>query len=187
MKNIQTIDNVAIPTGVTATVNTRQVTIKGPRGTLTRSFKHKAVSIELVGKKTKKIIVSVYFANRKEAACVRTICSHIKNMIIGVTSGYQYKMRLVYAHFPINVTPNKDGSLLEIKNYLGEKMSRNVPMLDGVKVARSENVKDEITLTGNSLELVSQTAANVHQSCRVFNKDIRKFLDGLYVSEKGRL
>jgi len=66
-------------------------------------------------------------------------------------------MRLVYAHFPINVTPNKDGSLLEIKNYLGEKMSRNVPMLEGVKVARSENVKDEITLTGNSLELVSQS------------------------------
>jgi len=86
MKNIQTIDNVVIPTGVTATVNCRQVTIKGPRGTLSRSFTHKAVAIELVGKKTRKIIVSVYFANRKEAACVRTICSHIKNMIIGVTS-----------------------------------------------------------------------------------------------------
>lgn len=66
-------------------------------------------------------------------------------------------MRLVYAHFPINVNPNKDGSLLEIKNYLGEKMARNVPMLEGVKVTRSENVKDEITLTGNSLELVSQS------------------------------
>jgi large subunit ribosomal protein L9e len=66
-------------------------------------------------------------------------------------------MRLVYAHFPINVNPSKDGNALEIKNYLGEKMARNVPMLAGVKVTRSENVKDEVTLTGNSLELVSQS------------------------------
>jgi large subunit ribosomal protein L9e len=28
------------------------------------------------------------------------------------------------------------------------------------------------------------TAANVHQSVLVKNKDIRKFLDGIYVSEK---
>ena len=26
-----------------------------------------------------------------------------QNMITGVTKGYEYKMRLVYAHFPINI------------------------------------------------------------------------------------
>ena len=39
----------------------------------------------------------------KELATVRTICSHVQNMIKGVTLGFSYKMRSVYAHFPINV------------------------------------------------------------------------------------
>jgi large subunit ribosomal protein L9e len=38
-------------------------------------------------------------------------------MIIGVTKGFLYKMRLVYAHFPINAIPNDDGSHLQIRNF----------------------------------------------------------------------
>jgi large subunit ribosomal protein L9e len=70
---------------------------------------------------------------------------------------------------------------------LGEKIVRHVTMLDGVTVEASKGVKDQIELTGNSLENVSQSAADVQQICRVRNKDIRKFLDGLYVSEKGNI
>jgi len=44
--------------------------------------------------------------------------------------------------------------------------------------------QDELILTGNSIEGVSQSAALIQQSTTVKNKDIRKFLDGLYVSEK---
>lgn len=47
-------------------------------------------------------------------------------------------------------------------------------MLEGVTVETSTNVKDEIVLTGNSLENVSQSAADIQQICRVRNKDIRK-------------
>lgn len=77
-------------------------------------------------------------------------------------------------------------------------------MLEGVDVEISKTQKDELTLTGNSLENVSQSAADIQQICRVRNKDIRKvglefsgtdcytlliecikqFLDGLYVSER---
>ncbi|KAL8743505.1 MAG: hypothetical protein Q9190_004157 [Brigantiaea leucoxantha] len=57
-------------------------------------------------------------------------------------------------------------------------------MHEGVDVEISKNQKDELTITGNSLENVSQSAADIQQICRVRNKDIRKFLDGLYVSEK---
>ena len=45
--------------------------------------------------------------------------------------------------------------------------------------------QDELILTGNSIEHVSQSVALIQQSTTVKNKDIRKFLDGLYVSEKG--
>lgn len=60
-------------------------------------------------------------------------------------------------------------------------------MREGVTVEASKGVKDQIELTGNSLEDVSQSAADVQQICRVRNKDIRKFLDGLYVSERGNI
>lgn len=60
-------------------------------------------------------------------------------------------------------------------------------MMPGVHVEPSKGVKDQIELTGNSLESVSQSAADIQQICRVRNKDIRKFLDGLYVSERGNI
>lgn len=60
-------------------------------------------------------------------------------------------------------------------------------MHEGVTVEPSKGVKDQIELTGNNLENVSQSAADIQQICRVRNKDIRKFLDGLYVSERGNI
>merc|ERR1711939_1078473 len=37
----------------------------------------------------------------------------------------------------------------------------------------------------NDVDMVSQSAASIHGQTLVRNKDIRKFLDGIYVSEKG--
>ncbi len=41
---------------------------------------------------------------------------------IGVLQGFQYKMRAVYAHFPINCIIQDGGRALEIRNFLGEKV-----------------------------------------------------------------
>ena len=60
------------------------------------------------------------------------------------------------------------------RNFLGEKFVRRVTAQAGVDVAPSANVKDELQLSGNSLEGVSQSAADLQQICRVRNKDIRK-------------
>lgn len=67
---------------VTIKLKSREVTVKGPRGTLVRNFRHLNLELTLVGKK--KLRVDVWFAKRKELACVKTICSHIENMIKGV-------------------------------------------------------------------------------------------------------
>ncbi len=61
-----------------------------------------------------------------------------------------------------------------VRNFLGEKLVRRIAMQPGVDVETSKNVKDELQLTGNSLENVSQSAADIQQICRVRNKDIRK-------------
>eukprot|EP00299_Pterocystis_sp_00344_P004509 c155_g1_i1.p1 GENE.c155_g1_i1~~c155_g1_i1.p1 ORF type:complete len:187 (-),score=33.81 c155_g1_i1:41-601(-) len=181
-KSIQSVHTVNIPAGVTVEVKSRTVRVKGPRGTLQRDFHHATVQIEA---SPRTVTVSIWFGGRKEIACVRSVASHINNMIVGVTKGYEYKMRFVYAHFPVNVTIDSSGKFVEIRNFLGEKVVRKVDMLDGVSITRTEKIKDEIVLVGNDLDLVSQTAANIQQSCLVKDKDIRKFLDGIYVSEKG--
>ena len=94
-------------------------------------------------------------------------------------------MRFVYSHFPINVTLN--GRMVEIRNYLGEKLVRRVKLCDGVEYVRTADVKDQIELSGNDINAVSLTAANLQQTTKDTAHDIRKFLDGLYVSEKGHV
>lgn len=48
-----------------------------------------------------------------------TIVAHIRNMINGVTKGYEYKLAIVYSHFPMNV--KVEGNKIMITNFLGEK------------------------------------------------------------------
>lgn len=93
-------------------------------------------------------------------------------------------MRAVYAHFPINCVTSEQNSVIEIRNFLGEKYIRRVVMSPGVTVVNSTKQKDELIIEGNDIEAVSGSAALIQQSTTVKNKDIRKFLDGLYVSEK---
>lgn len=47
-------------------------------------------------------------------------------------------------------------------------------MQPGVEVEISKSQKDELIISGNSLEGVSQSAADIQQSCKVRHKDIRK-------------
>merc|ERR1712190_623228 len=130
-----------------------------------------------MGKKSLK--VDRWFTSGKANSVIRTTCSHINNAIIGVTKGFKYKMRFVYAHFPINVAIVNKDKRVEIRNFLGEKVVRVVDALGDVTVKRSTDVKDEIVLSGNDIDSVSRTAALIQQICAVKRKDIRKFLDGI--------
>jgi len=178
---------VEIPAGVTITFKSREVTVKGPKGTLVRSFKHMALDMQTIVEDGKnKLRVDLWFGNRETIAAIRTICSHIENMITGVTKGFKYKMRFCYAHFPINVTSVKDGGkdIVEIRNFLGEKKVRRIELFEGVKYVKTADVKDQIEISGIDVTKVSLACARISQSTTVKNKDIRKFLDGIYVSEK---
>ena len=185
MKYIQTDQVLEVPEGVTVNIKSRVVKVTGPRGSLTKNLKHIDVTFNKLNKN--QVRITVHNGDRKHVAALRTVNSLISNLITGVTKGYKYKMRYVYAHFPINVNviENDGAKYIEIRNFLGDKKVRQVPVREGVSVEFSANQKDEIVLSGNSVENVSQNAADIQQICRVRNKDIRKFLDGIYVSEKG--
>lgn len=183
MKFIQTDQVLAVPEGVTVDIKARIITVTGPRGSLSKNLRH----IDVAFSKTEdnEIKITVHHGDRKHVAALRTVKSLIANMITGVTKGYKYKMRYVYAHFPINVNIINNGKTVEIRNFLGEKLVRTVDVRPGVDLEISANQKDELVLSGISVEDVSQSAADIQQATRVRNKDIRKFLDGIYVSSKG--
>jgi len=87
----------------------------------------------------------------------------------------------------MNLGISENNTVVEVRNFLGEKRVRRLQMLPGVTVEQSTELKDEIILRGNSLDNVSQSAAAIQQSVLVKNKDIRKFLDGIYVTERGTI
>lgn len=181
MKPISTSQVITIPDSVNVDIKGRQISVTGPRGTLVEDYKH--VSVEITRQAKNKIKIGVWHGNRKHIACIRTICTHILNMIKGVTLGYQFKMRSAYSHFPINISIVEGSKGIEIRNYLGEKLVRRIAMPQGVTIDITEQ-KDEIVLRGNCIKAVSQTAALIQQSTTCKGKDIRKFLDGIYVSER---
>ncbi|KAF2717714.1 ribosomal protein L6 [Polychaeton citri CBS 116435] len=188
MRYIHSQETLPIP-DVKVHIKTRIVTVEGPRGKLVKNLGHLAVSFSQPSQSV--INIEMHHGVRKSIAALRTVRTIINNMIIGVTKGFKYKMRYVYAHFPINVNFDKNNETglweVEVRNFLGEKLVRRVTMRPGVDVEATKNAKDQLELTGNNIEDVSQCAADLQQVCRVRNKDIRKFLDGLYVSDRGNI
>ena len=187
MKYVSSIQDIEVPEDVSVTIKSRFVKVTGPKGVLTKDLKHVNVTFVPVNKNL--IQAHIHNGDRRHVATLRTVKSLITNMITGVTVGFLYKMRFVYAHFPINVSViEEDGhQVVEIRNFLGDKKLRRVDVPKDVKAEISKAQKDELIVSGISVEEVSQTCANIHQICLVRHKDIRKFLDGIYVSEKGHI
>eukprot|EP01054_Gregarina_sp_Poly1_P003746 Gregarina_sp_Poly_1__3745@NODE_2109_length_2671_cov_251_831413_g248_i4_p2_GENE_NODE_2109_length_2671_cov_251_831413_g248_i4NODE_2109_length_2671_cov_251_831413_g248_i4_p2_ORF_typecomplete_len190_score25_59Ribosomal_L6/PF00347_23/3_7e17Ribosomal_L6/PF00347_23/0_0014_NODE_2109_length_2671_cov_251_831413_g248_i415312100 len=182
MKHIYTEETIPIVDGVEVECKAREVFVRGKHGELHRSFKHLPIDVS-VEPEQKQIRVALWLATTIQKAVVRTFCSHIQNMMKGVTRKFQYKMRLVYNHFPINVNLASEGRVVELRNFLGEKRTRIIRMLPGV-VCSKGTLKDELVLTGVDVENVSRSCALIHQNGLVRHKDIRQFLDGIYVSER---
>lgn len=153
------------------------MTIKGSKGTLTRNFNNKkAITISVEGDN---VVVAARFPKKKEKAMLGTIRSHINNMIIGLTDGFSYKMKIVYAHFPMTV--KKTGDKVTIENFLGERHPRSA------KIVGDADVKikgDEVVVSGINKEHVGQTMANMEQATKIKGRDPRVFQDGIYLVSK---
>ena len=184
MKQTLTTEFVEVPEGVTVEIKSRVVTVTGPRGTLTKNLKITPCEMVVIddGKKVK---IDMWLTRKKELARLRTTASHLRNLVTGVTQGYSYSVRFVYNHFPINVTVDKQE--IQIRNFLGEKIVRRVLVPSDTNIETSKEKKDCLVLTSNSIDSVTQTCARLHGICLVRNKDIRKFLDGIYVEEGGAI
>jgi large subunit ribosomal protein L6 len=101
-------------------------------------------------------------------------------MLVGVTKGFRYELKVVYSHFPIKTLVKADKFIIE--NFLGEHSARKALILPGTNV---EIKADRIILTGIDLEKVAQTAANIELATKIKDRDRRVFQDGIYITKKG--
>ncbi|MBT8172363.1 50S ribosomal protein L6 [Candidatus Bathyarchaeota archaeon] len=176
MRAIETVSTVEIPENVDGMIDGRIVTIKGEKGELIRDFSHAPINLQIDGNT---VTVQASWPRKKESSLVGTVSSHIQNMIKGVTTGFTYKLKIVFSHFPITV--KVEGKTFIITNFTGERNPRKSKIMGDTKVSIKG---DDIIVQGINLEDVSQTAANIQNSTKIRNKDPRVFLDGIYVFEK---
>ncbi len=168
--------DVVIPTGVTVTLSGPTVTVKGPKGELTRKFPGPTMKVE-----GNKITFSYKKARRKEGTQMYTTISHIKNMMTGVVTPFKYEMKICASHFPITVAV--DNGRFLIKNYLGEKTPRVVKMKKNIDI----KIKgQDVTIESCDLESAGSMASDIEVlTRRKGGRDVRVFQDGLYITKKG--
>ena len=167
---------VKIPEGVTVRIEGNLVKVQGPKGILMRDMYYPKVSLAIVDEE---MTITTESQRKKILAICGTYAAHLQNMCTGVTKGYQYRMKVVYSHFPIQL--KIAGDRIEVGNFLGEKRSRFARIEKDVKVALGA---DEVTITGIDKESVGKTAANIEHATRIRERDPRVFQDGVYTVEK---
>ena len=168
--------SVAMPEGVTTTLQGRVLSVKGKLGEAKKSFDKINVNIAVDGNK---VLISPFSTKKKDNVIINTITSIVNNMVTGVTKGYTYKVKVVYAHFPITVKTK--GKQVLVENFVGERSPRVSEIVGDCKVTVEG---DDVIVKGVSLEDVGQTAANIELATKIKRKDQRIFLDGLYIYHK---
>ncbi|MBP2029233.1 large subunit ribosomal protein L6 [Methanohalophilus levihalophilus] len=167
---------IPIPEGVNISYEKRLFTATGGKGTNSKSLWYPGITITV---SDSEVVVDSASTRKQQKAMVGTISSHIANLMKGVADGYEYRLKVVYAHFPMQL--KVEGDKLMISNFLGEKNPRSAKIIGDTKVKTSS---DEVVVTGINKEDVGQTASNIEQVTRIKRFDPRVFQDGVYIVEK---
>ncbi|MDQ3884938.1 MAG: 50S ribosomal protein L6 [Thermoproteota archaeon] len=168
---------VEAPASVTVTKEENIMIVKGKLGTVKKDFTRLPATITV---QANKITIKPYGGRKRDLAVTNTARSIIAGMIKGVENGYTYRLKIIFAHFPISVKAK--GREVYVENFFGERSPRISHIIgEATKVSL---VGEDVVVQGPSLEEVSQTAANIELSTKTKGKDQRVFLDGLYVYSK---
>ena len=165
---------IDIPDMVTVKMDGNVIVVGGKLGTLQKDLTRLPISVDI---KDKKLMIKPPGTRKRDLAVKNTAKSIIQSMIKGVERGFTYKLKVVYAHFPISVKTK--GKQIYVENYFGERAAR-VSHVVG-ETTKVNIVGEDVVVQGPSLEHVSQTAANIEFSTKLKGKDQRVFLDGLYI------
>jgi len=139
---------IILPAGVTVTVSPTELKVRGPQGELSRQIKDD-VKIIVTGEEVKvEPSHKSIFAN----ALSGTYASHLRNMIEGVTKGFEKKLLIEGVGYRYAVAGDN------VKLDLGFSHPVEVPIPANLKVVVEKNA---MTITGHDKELVGQFTAKI--------------------------
>jgi len=139
---------VTIPQGVEVTSGSGVLTVKGPKGTLTR----KTVPDVIIAVENGTVTLTPKAGSEKARALWGTYAAHLGNMITGVTTGFTKKLEIEGVGYRAEAQGQK------IKLNMGYSHPVELMAPEGVTVVVEKSL---ITITGTDIEKVGQFAADV--------------------------
>lgn len=139
---------IQVPSGVTITVDSGNVTVVGPKGTLSQ-FVLPEVNIAIEGEQLTVTRKSDEKLARSQHGLMRAL---INNMVVGVTKGFEKKLELNGVGFRVSGGGNS------IDMGLGFSHPVKYQAKDGVDLKVEKNI---ITVSGISKQQVGQAAAEI--------------------------
>lgn len=140
---------VAIPAGVEVKINGQEVTVKGPKGELSRVINDAAV----VSQEDNAIVFAPREGIAKANAQAGTARALVNNMVVGVTQGFTKKLILKGVGYRAAIK----GNAVNLTLGFSHPVEHEVPA--GIKAECPSQT--EIVLTGADKQLVGQVAADI--------------------------
>ena len=140
---------VAVPSGVTATVEGQTVKIKGPKGQV-QLVVHDDVDVKLDGGAVK---VAPRAETKRARAMYGTSRANIANLVTGVTKGFEKKLEINGVGYRAAI----QGKVLQLA--LGYSHDVNYPIPEGIAIATPKPT--EIVISGIDKQKVGQVAAEI--------------------------
>src|SRR5215471_8236249 len=140
---------VAVPSGVTATVEGQTVKMKGPKGQL-QFVVHDDVDVKFENGAVK---VAPRYETNRSRALYGTARAQIANLVAGVTKGFEKKLEIT----GVGYRAAMQGKNLQLA--LGYSHDVVFPIPEGIQVAVPKPT--EITITGSDIQKVGQVAAEI--------------------------
>jgi large subunit ribosomal protein L6 len=139
---------VSIPQGVECTLSGSTLTVRGPKGTLTRDIS-KAIKVEVADG-----AVTLSIAQKSDDAGAQwgTAVAHLKNMFRGVTEGFKKELEIE----GVGYRAEAQGQKLKLSVGFSHPVELIAPQGVGLAVE-----KNKITVSGIDCDAVGQFAANV--------------------------
>ncbi|WP_307893108.1 50S ribosomal protein L6 [Bacillus swezeyi] len=138
-----------IPSGVTVTLNDNTVTVKGPKGELTRTF-HPDMKIKI---EDSVLTVERPSDNKEHRALHGTTRSIVGNMVEGVSKGFERGLELV----GVGYRASKSGNKLVLN--VGYSHPVEIVPENGIEIEVPSQTK--VVVKGTDKERVGATAANI--------------------------
>lgn len=139
---------IAIPSGVTITVDPAEITVNGPKGSLSQ-FTMPGVTVKQEGDEIIVTRDNDEAVNRAKHGLMRSL---VNNMIVGVSKGFEKKLEVNGVGFRVNLAGN------DLKMFLGFSHEVVYSLPQGITAKVEQNT---ITISGISKQQVGQVAAEI--------------------------